>query len=82
MKYLPTNTNSPRIAEIVKCIAKNYKLKIVHEYAPTTVLRITQTASTTIWVQFIRETKLLHHSEGRLKCACTERNKPYGNDNR
>ncbi|MEG7522154.1 MAG: hypothetical protein M3H12_03525 [Chromatiales bacterium] len=76
------NSISPRVAELVLCISKRYKLKIVHLYAPTPSFSEEEKNS---FYNDMEETlgKPIHYTiDGRLQCASRETNKPYGSGNR
>ena len=75
------NNISPRVAELVLCITKCYKLKIVQIYAPTTSHSEEDINSFYNDVNETREPKPLHDSDGRLQCRIMETDKPYGNGN-
>ena len=65
------NSINPRIAELVLCITKRYKLKIVQVYAPTISCPEEDINS------FYNDVD----DDGRLQCSNREKNKPYGNGN-
>ena len=75
------NSISPRLAELVLCITKRYKIKIVQVYAPTTSYSDEDINN---FFNDVDETlaKPNHYTiDGRLQCSSREKNKPYGNGN-
>ena len=75
-------TISPRVAELVLCITKRYKLKVVQVYAPTTSYSEEDINS---FYNDVDETlgKPNHYTivTGDINAQIWEKNKPYGNDN-
>ena len=69
---------SPRVAEVVLCITKRYKLKIVQVYICTN--NIIQKDINNFY-NHVDETLGKHGSDGKLQYSNREKNTPYGNGN-
>ena len=75
------NSICPRVAELVLCITKRYKLKIMQVYSLATSYSEKGINSFYNAVDEARKAKPLHDSDGRLQYAHQVKNTPYGNGN-